>query len=841
MLIKGKFGRTTTNSIFLSVLILLLLAGTKLASQPEASFSNSSSNSSTSGFRYEPSDSYTGNPEYELNLEYSNSIRSFSEFPTSPIVLLSVGTANTPLSGFGLSLGDGSLFIGTHNELVVPWKGRQLVASMTVGEPHTISYELRGRLLTVTVDGVVALSNAATDSLTPSTIAVPANVSLSSDHDFAVSGDIRPTTPSVFYLSLNWFLIIVLLAYVTILTSQFVRNRLGLTFVPQSRALLIRNIAWVISITTLLAVVGYLSRFSPYQLGPVGVRFSDLSQLSILASGDPYQILMSNYPPFGLLPFRILGRLPDNFLVAAVLTPSLGVVWGVVLATCRSSNRVTGLLPALVIMVNFPLLLAVDRGNTDLVAVAAVLLGFLLYFTEPARKFTSSTLLGLAAAMKVWPLIFVVALSNRRRDWRLIFQVLLVAAGATVLSGFIFNLTPISALAQIVQSGNASFLPMEQRQSWAMSLDSMVLVISDLFPRSGLTAKELDVLLSGQISHALHLTLLFASLVWALLHRSLFKKFLILSCAVLLFTPVSFSYKGLLILIPLTLLIKDGRSLRHPAILGLLIGLVLAPAGLVLVLHETVTIASILHPAALILILLVLLAEDLQTLIRAISIGRFPRLLGFFRSRSLLPLLGLLTVCFAVSTVGLHSTAGWSTWKITPAGSSAPIDRAIVGLAGTEASLSPVSGSLGLSTTEVYFPPVSGQVNCSGAAVLFAPNSVVVKIPQTESMAASTLNFALPGSKLISLRISMQGRAWTLEADGVSQTQYLPASLCINLARADLNVSQIESSVAVTWGRPAGANFIASSVGVLVLLLLTTLTALIRRAIEMRGTGTGNE
>lgn len=802
-----KTARRNSRFLFLFAtfsLVLLLFSTFIPTSRAVATFSQDRSVPSESIFTYTPSISFVDQSNYELVVDYRTRIPAQNDPARQTRMLLKIGSSSDTSGERTFSAGNGSLLLGPQNELIVIWGGRELVAPITPETSHEVHYVLNGRLLLVTIDGAVAISNNATDSLRPADLTAFSLSESGQTIEFEISGAIRDTEVSTYLFLLRGLLILCILALVAFSTMRMIQRRTDFRALDRASSRIVSTVALVILVFTLLSVIGLILGTSPYQLGPTSVRFSDMSQLSILAAGDPYEMLVSNYPPFGLLPFRLLGLLPDGFMVATVLSLAFGTVSGVVLGSCRTSRGILGWLSCFAICINFPVLLAVDRGNIDLVALALTLIGLFLFLTPGPRKASAAVLLGFAAALKVWPVLFASSLANRRRNWVFICATLAIAAGVTLLAGYLFGLNTSGSLGKIAQSGDASFLPLEQRQSWAMSLDSLLLVVSDLTSLPFVSTAKLDQTLAEPFSRSLHLGFLFLCVVWALLQESVVKKFLILSAAIVLFSPVSFSYRGMLFLIPLTLMLLDKTPLRFGVLKGLLLGLLLAPVGVILLLGNTVTLGSLIHPVAAAVLLVLLAFEEVAIFSRTIHERRFAKALtAITSSNSLLILISVLLIA-VIGIFGVARSGGSTSWRISPEGSTSVVNRAIVGLGGTEASISPMSIEASFAAVDVYFPASRGQVNCPAAAILFSPSNVVVKIEESEMGVRQTLNFSLVGSSNVSLRVTDNGSRWTLFSGGTEQIQFTGHSVCLDVSHADLNVAVRNSFIDVSWGRNAG-------------------------------------
>ncbi len=167
-----------------------------------------------------------------------------------------------------------------------------------------------------------------------------------------------------------------------------------------------------------------------------GPRFSDFYQISWASlESRPFAHAAVDYPAAALLALRPFANLTGLAGMAAFMTLAVALLlWGM-----WTPNGST--LLVLVGALAFPLAFGLDRGNMDLIAAALVGVGLRVLERSPRL---CGMLLGLAAAIKLWPIVFVViVLRGPRRlaatvSWGLGFG-LLSAAGWLVYRGAPWN------------------------------------------------------------------------------------------------------------------------------------------------------------------------------------------------------------------------------------------------------------------------------------------------------------------------------------------------------------------------------------------------------------------
>ncbi len=124
-----------------------------------------------------------------------------------------------------------------------------------------------------------------------------------------------------------------------------------------------------------------------------------------------------SYPAPAAVVYRALYKLPrrtTGYLALGIVW-SLLLTWGLFRVLVRSGLRsaVAGVVAVLTLAAAFPLDFLLERGNIELVVWILVFAGLLLYLKR--QENAAALLLGLAASVKIFPILFCGILLHRRR------------------------------------------------------------------------------------------------------------------------------------------------------------------------------------------------------------------------------------------------------------------------------------------------------------------------------------------------------------------------------------------------------------------------------------------
>lgn len=181
--------------------------------------------------------------------------------------------------------------------------------------------------------------------------------------------------------------------------------------------------------------------YNTYLFNPVD-SFNDLLySIDAASTRDPYfqspRGSVSTYFPFTYLVLLPLAQLPSGLAVAAFVTSSLAALMGLVAwwsrgaDTSAPASRTLPIAGLVFIAVLYPLHFALDRGNFD-AWIAPLCLGAVLVIHKQYH-WLAACLIAVAAAMKGFPLAFLLLLVLDRRYLQVLTAVVLTL-GLTVVS-----------------------------------------------------------------------------------------------------------------------------------------------------------------------------------------------------------------------------------------------------------------------------------------------------------------------------------------------------------------------------------------------------------------------
>jgi hypothetical protein len=306
----------------------------------------------------------------------------------------------------------------------------------------------------------------------------------------------------------------------------------------------------------------------------------------------------SNYPPAVHLLFRPLTWLPYHVALFVFLTASavavIGPMW-FAFRTRPAAQRV--LLVVSGVVLTGPFLSMLDRGNLQGVVSGLVIVAALLLASR--RDLWAAICIGLAAALKGYPLILIVILIHRRR-WRVSAGALGVFCGITLLALLTFG-GGIAANLEGLWSATSPFRNLE------VGGETVVPAYNNSLYSFLQVAGAADVPGSNALlTHygALVAVLALVVVVVALLPRLSLVERLIALCSFTILAPtITGSYALTLLLAPVAVLALRGtRRWRLPTLYAVLIGLAMVPKALPIGSGD-VTVASVVNPMLVVMLL----------------------------------------------------------------------------------------------------------------------------------------------------------------------------------------------------------------------------------------------
>lgn len=317
---------------------------------------------------------------------------------------------------------------------------------------------------------------------------------------------------------------------------------------------------------------------------------------------EPSVFFPSNYLPFTHLLMRPFSWLPYLLvLVVFLVGTSIAVVW-LVAAQLPDLDLPLRLLAAGVLgLLNYPVLFMLDRGNIE--AVVLLLLAAAALLARRNAWLWSAVLIGAAAAMKGYPILFVLVLVGARR-YREAAVAVATAGGLTLLSLLTFSggLTDnVSALLGALRGFEGAGAG-EAGVQHGSSLAGLASATVELAPRlpslaAAATLVSVVVLIVGTIAVASGRLFLWQSCA-------------VVAGAVVLVPTVAYDHRLVLLMVPLLLLLGQPAGLRRfPALL--LLGLLFVPKGLP-ILYGEVRLSVLVNPVLLLVLMLGLSAAALR-------------------------------------------------------------------------------------------------------------------------------------------------------------------------------------------------------------------------------------
>jgi len=343
--------------------------------------------------------------------------------------------------------------------------------------------------------------------------------------------------------------------------------------------------------------------YSTFLLWPED-RFNDFFVIfNAAATAHPYLFEGNVYFPFTYLLMAGLTLLPPPAAFCGLIGLFTAGILVQVRAALVSLARPEGWFWTAVILLSYPYLFVVDRGNVEIFVFLALALFLGAYARE--HHYMGGLWLAMATAMKGYPGVFYL-LFLKKRKWgalaaSLALVVVLNLAGAVLATGGLGETA--TGLARRLKDFDQGYIGQVRGIQHGASLFGVLeLGLRPLVSRSdpGAAAPWIRLFRAGYPALAL---CLFGLVAWFILRRNapLWKQVLILVVCMILLPQVSFDYKLVHLYFPLLLFLRcDLRSPRdafHAALFGLL--LIPKDYGLLM---EDVSSAVVLNPLLLLLL-----------------------------------------------------------------------------------------------------------------------------------------------------------------------------------------------------------------------------------------------
>jgi hypothetical protein len=319
-------------------------------------------------------------------------------------------------------------------------------------------------------------------------------------------------------------------------------------------------------------------RNSPFFLSQY--RFSDLTQIFLSSQfADPYTSANVTYPPFGMLIFDVFGFLSAKQATILFISASLAVIFSVfvrILQLRIDFNMKEKIATGGMLLLSFPLLFAIDRGNLDLVLTALLLLA-VWNNVKAGPSYRAGLLIGLASAIKIYPLLLLPIFYYNKRDIRLLISSITSFIVLSFLGAWKFNLGPMAFLKTVVLGSAGQGLEGDDAIRWNGSLAGLLTTVTELI------APDFEMQVWSVVSNQIvTLSLLFVSLlVLVYMTKLKFEKsrFTLASVAMItLIFPSTPAYRFTIFLVAVAFVLLLGiNESKNLSAIGILLGVILSP------------------------------------------------------------------------------------------------------------------------------------------------------------------------------------------------------------------------------------------------------------------------
>lgn len=311
----------------------------------------------------------------------------------------------------------------------------------------------------------------------------------------------------------------------------------------------------------------------------------------------------SNYLPATHLLLKPLSWIDYRLAAGIFLIGSLTVIVALFWRRIEVEDRLTRSLLTIVLgCLTYPVLLALDRGNVDLLVFFALWAMLLLILR--GWWVTAAVALSIAASMKGIPALFVV-LFVQARQWRAIAVTVVVSAVLTVtalamMRGGIY--ANVQGLATSLKGFDSVSAQGTNGLHYVTTVAGLLGVLEHYFRgMAGLASS------SSVVAGALLVVVVAATL---LLPLELWERVTLLAVAVIMVPPVSYDYRLTLMLLPILLFLSRREVPHLPIVVPILFGLLLVPKGLP-ILWADVGLGTLVNPLLMLGLVGVVLAQGI--------------------------------------------------------------------------------------------------------------------------------------------------------------------------------------------------------------------------------------
>jgi hypothetical protein len=360
-----------------------------------------------------------------------------------------------------------------------------------------------------------------------------------------------------------------------------------------------------------------------------GNEFSDLAATRQWRKfPDPYSVGIF-YAPAGLALLNLLSRIPfpAEYLVFAVLV--LGATAGAALAASAGCRRwVRGGL-VIAFLLSYATQFGLERGNLE--AIGLVLLVPAALAAEAGFSGFGGAVAGVFASLKLVGLPLLLGAGPRRARWLLsgVAMVLVLHVSASVAQGF----GPVDSARAVVDNAQSTasqvydfdlYANPDTSVQFSSSADSMV-IAGAAFARGPGGVDTVRPIVESSAYLAIKLLLVGLACLWAFFFddKQWRRVAIVYSCYILV-PPVSFDYKLVLLLVPLTLLLRSGAKTRVELAVAVSLALALIPKAYWYLGDSPTSTNCVLGPLTIMVVLLLCLGSGIADRIHSQEIETTP-------------------------------------------------------------------------------------------------------------------------------------------------------------------------------------------------------------------------
>jgi energy-converting hydrogenase Eha subunit C len=334
--------------------------------------------------------------------------------------------------------------------------------------------------------------------------------------------------------------------------------------------------------------------------------FGDLTSVLCHSKQDsPYfSAVPTNYFPFAYIVLRPLLQVFKagiGITAAVYFSIFVTIITLTLLRKYQNIKAETKIIIILSIFLAQPFLQMIDRGNNQLVVLSMLFVG--LYFSSKGSKFIGPFCLGIAIALKLYPIIFALRFVQQRR-WFELFITIKTTVLLTLMSLLLFDRGVISNLVEMLSDINNY----RDIRHTSLSYNNSMMALLNSLLQLDLNFFGLVDLFVDNYLYVIAPPMMLITYVLCSTKLTEFENSVLGAVFCTLFIELSPSYVFTMFLLPLMFL-EELKTLKPTTYLVLMaIAFIMAPKNLPLLdaanFGDVATVGSIFNPLAVVLILL---------------------------------------------------------------------------------------------------------------------------------------------------------------------------------------------------------------------------------------------